>query len=554
VFKNNGPKRVSIALLVVLVGVSVGSPGLAQDNAVLRGVVLLVDPAQVRMDGVVATSHGGFIDATATPWISAAELEPYLQPQRGAALDQAMVEALTAAITEFHTEKFDEPFVNVALPPQEATSGIVQVVVQRGRLGSITIEGREWYSEDSYLRYFDLRPGQPIKLRSLNAGSGSINRSNFRQVRPEAKAGVNPGETDLVLQAQETYPVSVRGGYDNTGTKLTSRYRYNAGVTWGNAFGIGHELSYDFITDPGFEYSKTHRFGYYAPLASGDGVSVTAMAGDSKSKLPEPFDQSGTSRSLSGRYIMPKPDWKLFGFSSTLQAGFDFKRADNQLEFNEVAVNASTTDIAQFVVDFSGSRTDNWGGTGARVGLFVSPGNLTTFNTDQRFESVRAGSDPRYYYINGEVTRSFDLPEGYGLNHRLNLQYTPYRLIGSEQLSIAGHYAVRGYPESDANGDYGMVLRNEFLFPAFSPQKLLKLDMPADRLRFHLFYDVGNARQRSALADEKDSLWLRSIGFGFNYGLGRFVNARLDVGRGLSRNLQTESEGTQIHFGMSLTY
>lgn len=525
----------------------------AAETPVIKGIVLIADQAQLRkIDG--NTSAKTFLDTTATPWIDAAKLGEKLTPFQDRELDKLSADLVVAAITNYHKDVLDEPFVNVYTPPQEVTAGILQVVVQRGVLGRITVEGEEWYSEESYLRYIPIQPGQPIKMSRVNAGVDAINHSGFRLAKPEAMPGAEPGQTDIVVKTEERFPVSVHGGYNNTGTRLTSRYRYNVGTTWGNAFGIGHELSYNFSIDPSFEFNKSHSFGYYAPLANGDGISLSAALGHTKSRLPEPFDQSGTSKSLAGRYVASLPDWTAFGVNHSISAGLDFKRADNQLEFNQIAVNAATTDVVQFAAEYNASRQDSWGATSARIGFFLSPGNLSAFNTDERFSSTRQGAPARYHYINGDIGRSFDLPEGFGLSHRLIYQFSPYRLIGSEQLGVTGYGAVRGYPESDAFGDYGFVLRNEFQLPVLSPQQLLSLDIPEDRLRFHVFYDVANARQQSPLDGETDSVWLRSVGVGVTYALGHYVSARFDAGRGLSRNPDTQAEGTQIHFGLTLSY
>lgn len=88
----------------------------AAETPVIKGIVLIADQAQLRkIDG--NTSAKTFLDTTATPWIDAAKLGEKLTPFQDRELDKLSADLVVAAITNYHKDVLDEPFVNVYTPP-----------------------------------------------------------------------------------------------------------------------------------------------------------------------------------------------------------------------------------------------------------------------------------------------------------------------------------------------------------------------------------------------------------------------------------------------------
>lgn len=89
----------------------------AAETPVIKGIVLIADQAQLRkIDG--NTSAKTFLDTTATPWIDAAKLGEKLTPFQDRELDKLSADLVVAAITNYHKDVLDEPFVNVYTPPR----------------------------------------------------------------------------------------------------------------------------------------------------------------------------------------------------------------------------------------------------------------------------------------------------------------------------------------------------------------------------------------------------------------------------------------------------
>ena len=61
-----------------------------------------------------------------------------------------------------------------------------------------------------------------------------------------------PGATDLVLQTNDRFPFRFAAGYANNGPPVTGRDRWSLGVTWGNAFWLDQQLSYQFMSSDDF--------------------------------------------------------------------------------------------------------------------------------------------------------------------------------------------------------------------------------------------------------------------------------------------------------------
>jgi hemolysin activation/secretion protein len=474
----------------------------------LRAIVLFAGYDDA-LKGVVPEFSG--IDGSRTPYIPPAQLEARLHPLLDRPLTGDTPSKVVAAIRE-GLRAAGQPFVSVYVPPQDVTTGVMRVVVSRATLdGEIKIEGAKWFSEKSYREALPVTPGAPIDAAAVQAGIERLNGNPFRRVTLAAEPGATPGATKLTLRAQEQRPWIFTAGYNNTGTAVTDEDRITAGVTWGNAFGCGDLAGYTFTADPALEHSLTHSANYSTELGWGHSLVFFGAYSSVESILPEPLTQKGTSWQLGTRYGIPLRK-SASGWERRVELSLDFKYADNNLEFALIPITNNVTHVAQGGVTMALSRRRTQDSVSLSASLYGSPGGITSENSDAAFDRSRAGASASYVYGRIEGSYGRTLPRDFSLALRGSVQTADGPLLGVEQLAGSGSVAVRGYRESAAFGDEGLLGSIELHAP---PVALTKLK---GRLDGFVFFDAGSLHN---LGPQGDTTELAGAGPGLNLALGR---------------------------------
>jgi hemolysin activation/secretion protein len=464
-----------------------------------------------------------------------AEMKAHLgQPFRLADIEQVRDQTRAWYVAHKH------PFVDVVVPPQNITSGVIQVVVSEYHLGEVEVVGARYFKDSLILKQVDLKKGQTVGLEPLTDNVDRLNENPFLNVDAEFKPGREPGTTDLVLQAKDRLPVRVYAGYDNQGVPTLDLHEWNAGVNWGNVFGTGQIASYQYTRAFNGRFTshsasdvirvdnddKILAFGNYAIMRS------AAFLG------PFEFDASGHSLQGSFRFVHTLP--KLFGGAVTghIQIGYDYKSTDNNAFFGQFQLGPpSVMETNQFPLVYDGSEVDKFGSTAIENDLVGAPGRLTSRDNDADFQTLVAGAKARYLYDRLSITRTEHLPADVSLIVRAILQRSSGILPNSEQLGGGGVGSVRGYLPDTGLGSNGEMISAELRAPAFSPSKLLGAPM-GDLAQVGLFYDYASLRQpyypQDILFGSANNgtlpLDLASTGALMHYSVSRHVDLNLDLG------------------------
>ncbi len=456
----------------------------------------------------------------------------------------------------------DRPLVDVVVPEHNITTGVVQLVVMEFVAGAVSAEGNEWFDDRLLLPAIRTRPGDAISGESLLEDINWLNENPFRRTDLVYQRGQKVGESDIMLRTRDRLPLRVFAGLENTGSKTTSENRTSAGFNWGNAFWLGHLMSYQYTTSPeGFLHPGNRRYTahaltYQAPLPWRDTLTVMGSYSRSLPTLGDKFRQVGESMQLSARYALRLP--KLEAVTHNLEFGVDYKRSNNDLEFGGAAVSSGFTDIVQGVIGYSADRPDVWGSSNLAVNMVFSPGGLTDDNTGTAFRpstthTGRAYADAHYAYVRASLQRRFDLPENFSWVSKLQGQWASTNLLSSEQLGAGGVDSVRGYGEREANGDQGFLISNELQAPPILPANLLGFGDAGEKLQSFAFWDYGRVSEKRSLSDTKSAWTLSSVGAGIRYQM-PYGSLRLEWGHAMPGTGQGNGNSDRLHLGMTLAY
>jgi hypothetical protein len=132
----------------------------------LKGLVFIPDPAALHKEGLPGATG---ISAPGLPLLADPAFTAKLSPFLGQKLTLADIDKIATLVTDRYKDH-DQPFMAVTVPPQNITSGVVQVVVSQYRIGVVKPEDNNWFSSDLLVRESGLQPGQTLTLSGVQDG------------------------------------------------------------------------------------------------------------------------------------------------------------------------------------------------------------------------------------------------------------------------------------------------------------------------------------------------------------------------------------------------
>ena len=518
----------------------------------LKGLVFVPSPAAVSttgtdetgvvLKGVTVPGHQAFIALT-TDYI-------------GKRLTRAKLNTLINDII-LHYRAHDRPVVDVIVPQQDITNGTVQLVLLEGKMGKVTARGNKWFSSDEIASGVAIQPGESISQSQLQGDLDWLNQNPFRSTDVIYTPGEKIGQTNLVLQTQDRFPLRGYVGYEDSGNPSTGLDRYLAGFNYGDLFGIGQQLNYQYTTSGDGESLRAHAGSYIIPLPWHNTLTFFGNYADTRGEVPPIINLVGRSYQISGRYTVPLPTLTLatgVTYKHTISAGFDYKYNDTSLEFVSIPAGETLYDIDQFVIGYTGTQDDPYGETTLNDQLYISPGNWGGNNNDVNFSEAHEGATSDYVYNTLLLQRVTKLPGDWSLVLRGTLQTSNANLMPSEQLGFGGYDSIRGYDEREVNTDDGYIFTTEVRTPTVGIGDLFHAPIVKDQLQFLTFWDYGSASNHAPLPGEADEICLSSVGFGVRYSISTYLTVRYDYGFQLTHTGFDNDHGNRSDLGIVLSY
>jgi hemolysin activation/secretion protein len=409
------------------------------------------------------------------------------------------------------------------------------------------VVGNRYFSKNLVLAPVSLKTGQTISLDQLQDNIDRLNENPFLSVNAEFKPGQLQGTTDLTLRASDRVPVRVYAGYDNQGVPTLDRDEWNAGINWGNAFGTGQIVSYQFTRAFNGRFTS-HSASDVIRLDNSDKLLVFGNYATMRSAAflfsflgPLEFDSNGHAAQASVRFVHTLPRWG--ALTGHIQLGYDYKSTDNNSFFGKFQLGPpSVMETQQFPIIYDGLEVDGLGSTAFENDLIYAPGRLSAHDNDADFQLLVAGAEARYVYDRLSLTRTTRLPYDFSVIGRLIVQQSSAILPNSEQLGGGGVGSVRGYYPDTGLGSNGELVSVELRAPAFSLGQLGWKRL-RDEGQVGLFYDYASLRQprqpqdplTGGVAASALPLDLASTGAFLHYSIDRNIDLNFDMGFQLRR-------------------
>ena len=487
--------------------------------------IMLVDAHE---NGAARAKTGPGVDiAQAGPTARgiAAKLSPFV----GQPLSYKLISEIEAAVTQHYREN-GRSLVLVTVPPQEITTGVLQVNVNTFRLEAPPVLAGDATDGDHVTRQIRLRPGQEVDTAKLMDDVTWLNLNPFRKVAVAFEPGQTADGTRLTLQVQSKRPWSAYAGASNAGAEGTGALRVFGGFNVSALPWKDQQLSYQINLAPspgglwdteGTKGYVSHGLSYFVPVTLNNGFRFKATAGlthASSFAVPDAVFSTGTTTdgaSLELAFPLPRKSgtWALVPELYLGLAQDDYSRRQY---FGGAVFATEASKLTRVTLGLRSSLNGR---------LFGRPthGDLDLSLVAGRQEGA---TDSDFSYAKFRVGQEISLEGGAQVALRLGGQYSPGKLHPLEQLGLGGESTVRGYGANAVSSQSAVSLSVEY--------RLTPIDVPmggkTGQLRPHVFADWGYADA----TDTTPSAHLAGIGLGGALSVGEDWEAAFTLANALN--------------------
>lgn len=346
----------------------------------------------------------------------------------------------------------------VLAQPQDLNSGTLSLTLVPGRVRSVR------YSADSTGRIhpaaaMPARPGELLNLRDIEQGLENLRRLASGDADIRIEPGEAPGESDIVIERQQGFPLRLSLALDDSGSRSTGKYMGAASLAWDNPLGLGDLFHASYIHDLGggdrgrrgteghsLHYSVPFGYWLFGANASAHDYHQT-VAG-----IVQDYRYSGRSERFdlrASRVVQRSATGK-----TTLSLSGYLRKSRNYIDDTEILVQRR--------------RSAGWeAGIAHRAWLGAATLDVEAtwrHGTGAFRAQYGEGVDrPRILTARASLGVPFKLGDT-RLRYQADLrsQRENSRLLPQDQFSIGGRHTVRGFDgEQVLSGERGWLLRNE---------------------------------------------------------------------------------------------
>ena len=442
-------------------------------------------------------------------------------------------------ITNFYIDK--GLWARAVLPDQEITNNELKIKIIEAKLGKVIFQK----NPDTNLGISEKLAEKYLKKNQDEEKIFNINNLNKNIQLLDSLPGINStaslqsgevdGETDVIVEINETKLVSGNIKTDNHGSRSSGYARVSTALNFNGLLNVGESWSLQNVHTTGSDY---YALGLTIPIGV-SGLSATFRGSEMDYNLGIPLkssDPEGNSNSLS--MSLNFPSFNLGKLNTSINFGIS----------NNTYLNKTNAGISSEQFNFKGNLDLNFnlidqifGGGANNFTISMTKGEIDLGDTPSNLASdqTSANTNGEFEKFTINFSRLQSLSSKHALFFSTNGQYGGTNLDPGEQLSLGGVSGIRGYPNSEASGSHGLISSLEHRFSY------------NNRIQTKLFYDFGRVFQykntytdwNSSNPSLNNSYNLSGAGFGVDAFLGNLGNLSLIYARKLSANPAEDTSG-----------
>jgi len=521
-------KTIPGCIVSVLLAAVLAVPGYAQDDA--------FDIVRFQIEG--------------NTLLPDAEVQRAVAPQLGTKRVYGDIQKALEALEQAY-RRAGYSTVQVYVPEQELTGGVVRLQVTEGVIGKVVISGNKYFDTGNIRRSLPaLQEGRAPNLRQMSEDIQLSNDSPAKQLEVTLGVGEEEGKVDAKVVVTEDKPQRVFMTADSTGTAATGRSRVGVAYQHANLFNRDHNLTLAYTGSPDAPAGvKVDIFsiGYRIPFYT-LGDSLDFIYGKSGVNTPSSTPTLGAALGIVGKGDVFGLRWnhhfaRRGEYTSKLIYGLDYKYINSRCTTNgePASIEPPTPPIASCVpyttrplsLTYSGQRLSPGQALDYNVGIAhnLALGSSYT-NVDgatDRYSYLTGGNrstreDFNILRLGGSYLKAFQ--NDWQARVAASSQYGGNPLVAAEQFGLAGSTAVRGFTERAAATDSGYFVNAEIYTP-----ELAKKGESRGSLRLLMFYDFAHGYNHNVPSGSltPTKIGLASVGAGVRYSIGKDFSLRFDL-------------------------
>ncbi len=464
-------------------------------------------------------------DVNGNTLLTTAEIERIFAPYAGQNKDFGDIQRALESLEQAYRNR-GYGAVQVLLPEQDITRGVVRLNVIEPRIGKVIVEGNQFFDEANIRRSLPgLIPGVSPNSRQLARNLQLLNEHPAKQTTVLLRSGTGENEVDATVKVTDEKPLRFLVTVDNSGTDDTGRFRTGFGVQHSNLFNRDHVLNLQYVTNPeNPDKVKIFGAGYRIPFYARNS-SLDFFAGYSdvdSGTLQGLFNVSGSGLILGTRYNLYFS--KIGEYEHKLSLGLDYRAYKNNVTLAGVGGLVPDITVHPASVTYSGlwRRANSEYGFHAGYSRNIFPGGNDGADSD--FKATRIDAKAGYRIWRGGAHFTQVLPQDWQFRAVVNGQLSEDALIPGEQFAFGGPDSVRGFNIREVAGDSGYSGSVEI----YTPELGSRFGWNDIKVRALAFYDKGTTDRNSIQPGESFGQSGASVGFGLRLAYAKRMSLRLD--------------------------
>lgn len=464
--------------------------------------------------------------------LDAAAIDAAIAPHTGKQKDFSDIQRALEELEHVYRDR-GYGVVQVLLPEQDITRGVVRLRVIEPKVGKVVIEGNRYFGESNVRRSLPgIQPGATPNSQLLAQNLQLLAEHPAKQTTVLLKAGATESQVDATVKVVDEKPLKFVATFDNSGTVDTGRFRTGIAMQYSNVFDRDHVFNFQYVTSPENPNKVTiFGAGYRIPLYEyNSALEFFAGYSDvSSGTLQGLFNVSGSGTVMGARYNLYLP--KIAEYEHKLAFGLDYRAFKTNVTTLTGTPLVPDVTVLPVSVTYSGL----WRMSTSEIGYYLGysqniPGMNDGGDNDFKFPKagiaapVRVDATASYRIWRWGANYSRALPGEWQLRAVINGQYTSDALIPGEQFGFGGPDSVRGFNNREVSNDKGYAASIE----VYTPELGAKFNWKNVKMRLLGFYDMGTTGRNSIQPGESSGQSGGSVGIGMRMTYGKHLNVRLD--------------------------
>jgi hemolysin activation/secretion protein len=447
---------------------------------------------------------------------------------------EASLEALADAVVA-HYRACGRSVVLVSVDPELTAEGTVEVFVKEGMLVRAQLAGGKHLHTTAWAKATAELVGKPLARNEAQEVLDWIQRNPFAgDTTLSLTSESELTDVSLTFQVPDRRAWQASLSFANDGVQPLGQSRWKAGLAWGNVWGLGHRMSVDYTMGDSPDTFASEALNYAIPLPWRHEISVAAAHSSSNAQV-DGIDIRGDAWLGSLRYTVPWRAGLAWKYSAYL--GWDYKNFDTDLTFGGTQRFAQPLETSSYVFGISQAYEQGRTAWGSQLELACSLGRQFSSDTDADYAAVVAGADSAFQVLRGNVWWKQETQPGWTFQTRLSAQWASGPLLPSEDATVVGMNAVRGYLERSLLGKHALWGGCDVFLPQ---RKVTGLSF-----RPLAFCDAGHAWQSNAAQADQ---------FVASTGIGLLASWRRCQLRGEAAWPLRDGDGARFHLQASLSF